>query len=276
MSHPFLTDLQTLRVTIDERIAHVVIHRPDKANALDQTAWDELKATFENLDGLDEVRVIVLSGEGRHFCSGIDLRLLMSVAQNPNGAGDGRSREKLRKSIQRLQAPINAVERCGKPVIAAIHGGCIGAGIDLICGCDLRYGTDDAFFTIKEIDMGMVADLGTLQRLPKLIGEAVVREMAYTGRPVGGKEAKEIGLVNRTFPDRETLMTEVRQLAATIAAKSPLAIRGTKEMLNYARDHSVADGLNYIATWNAAMLLSADLTEAFQASTQKRPATFGD
>ncbi len=275
-THPDFLSYQTLKVILEEQIAQVIINRPDKANALDQTAWNELKTAFNQLNDLEEVRVIVLSGEGKHFCAGIDLRLLMSVTNRQNAACNGRAREQLRKSILELQAPINAVERCSKPVIAAIQGGCIGAGIDLICGCDIRYCTDDAFFTIKEIDMGMVADLGTLQRLPKLIGDGIVREMAYTGRNVSGKEAAAMGLVNRTFPDKETLMTEVKTLAATIAAKSPLAIRGTKEMLNYTRDHSVEDGLNYIATWNAAMILSADLSEALQANQQKRKATFGN
>lgn len=140
----------------------------------------------------------------------------------------------------------------------------------------MRYCTEDAFFTIKEIDMGMVADLGTLQRLPKLIGEGWVREMAYTGRNVEGKEAEKIGIVNRTFDDKTTMMEEVFKLAATIAAKSPVSIRGTKHILLHTRDHSVTDGLNYMATWNAAMLLSNDLHEAFAAKMQKRDTNFED
>ncbi|MES2732308.1 MAG: crotonase/enoyl-CoA hydratase family protein [Bacteroidota bacterium] len=270
------THLQTLQVDVTDYIAHVTINRPDKANALDQTAWEEIKTVFEQLSDLDEVRVIILSGQGKHFCSGIDLSLLFSVTQQLNASCDGRKREKLRQRILQLQASITAIELCSKPVLAAIHGGCIGGGIDLVCGCDMRYCTDDAFFTIKEIDMGMVADLGTLQRLPKIIGEGLVREMAYTARKVAGKEATAIGLVNRSFPDKDTMMTEVQQLAVSIAAKSPLSIRGTKEMLRYSRDHSVEDSLNYIATWNAAMLLSNDLTESFQAKMQQREPKFED
>lgn len=264
---------ETFELTIENHIAQVVFNRPERANALNQKAWDEMKAIFEELDENDEVRVIVLSGNGKHFCAGIDLELLMNVAQFAQKC-EGRKREKLRKKVFELQAPINAIEQCSKPVIAAIHGGCIGGGVDIVSACDMRYSTDDAFFTIKEIDMGMVADLGTLQRLPKIIPPGIAREMAYTGRNVSGKEAERIGLTNRSFPDAETMQAEVVKIAQSIASKSPLSIRGTKTILNHSRDHSVADGLDYIATWNSAMLLSDDLMEAFQAKLQKRNAVF--
>jgi enoyl-CoA hydratase len=266
--------MQTLQLSIQDHIAYVKINRPEKANALDQTAWNEIETLFNALDENDEVRVIVIEGgESKHFCAGIDLSLLMSVSQN-NITCEARRREKIRKDLLKLQTPINAIENCSKPVLAAIHGGCIGGGIDLVVACDMRYCTDDAYFTIKEIDMGMVADLGTLQRLPKLIGEGMVREMAYTGRNVAGKEAEKIGIVNRSFMDKETMLNEVMKIAETIAAKSPVSVRGTKHILLHTRDHSVADGLNYIATWNAAMLLSNDLQEAFTAKMEKREAKF--
>ncbi|GAB3505160.1 Clp protease/crotonase-like domain-containing protein [Emticicia fontis] len=268
--------MQTLKLSIENHIAHVILNRPEKANALNQSAWDEIKEIFENLDENPEVRVIVMEGgESNHFCAGIDLSLLMSVSQTDITC-EGRRREKVRKDVFRLQAPINAIENCSKPVLVAVHGGCIGGGIDLICACDMRYCTEDAYFTIKEIDMGMVADLGTLQRLPKLIGDGLVREMAYTGRNVDGKEAEKIGIVNRAFSDKHTMLEEVFKIAAMIASKSPLSIRGTKHILLHTRDHSVADGLNYMATWNAAMLLSNDLQEAFMAKTQKRESNFED
>lgn len=264
---------ETFDVRIEQHIARVVFNRPDRANALNQKAWDEMKAIFEELDENEDIRVIVLSGNGKHFCAGIDLELLMNVAQFAQKC-EGRKREKLRKKVLELQAPINAVEQCSKPVIAAVHGGCIGGGVDIISACDMRYSTEDAFFTIKEIDMGMVADLGTLQRLPKIIPQGIAREMAYTGRHVSGREAEQIGLTNRSFPDAETMLTEVMKIAQLIAAKSPLSIRGTKAILNHSRDHSVVDGLDYMATWNAAMLLSDDLMEAFQAKMQKRDAVY--
>ncbi len=175
-----------------------------------------------------------------------------------------------------MQDTLTSLERCRKPVLAAIHGGCIGGGIDLITCADIRYCSADASFTIKEIDIGMTADVGTLQRLPRLVGEGITRELAYTGRTFDAAEARSIGLVNRVFDSREALVAGVREIAATIAAKSPLSIRGTKEMITYAREHSVADGLNYIATWNAAMLMSKDLTEAMTANLAKRTPTFKD
>lgn len=265
-----------LKISIENNIARMVFNRPEKANALNQQFWDDIEAAFNALDATPEARVIVLSAEGKHFCAGIDLSLLMSVGQNTADKCQGRLREDLRQMIFRLQAPINAIEKCRKPVLAAIHGGCIGAGVDLVSACDMRYSTEDAYFCIKEIDMGMVADLGTLQRLPKLISDGMVREMAYTGRKVFGEEAQKIGLTNRCFQDQGAMLAHVSQIAATIAAKSPLSIRGSKEIIRYSRDHSVENSLNYIATWNAAMLLSDDLQAAFTASMQKKKPEFSD
>lgn len=267
---------QTLAVSIENKIAHVQFNRPKKANALNGLAWEELKTCFETLDETPEARVIVLSGNGKHFCSGIDISLLMGMRQTVDDKCDGRMREKLRKMVFQLQAPINAIEACSKPVLAAIHGGCIGGGVDIITACDMRYATKDAYFTVKEIDMGMVADLGTLQRLPKLIGAGMAREMAFTGRKVFGEEAQQLQLVNSIYEDREVLLAKVMELAASIAAKSPLSIRGSKAVLNYTRDHSVEDGLNFIATWNAAMILSEDLAIALQASMTKQTPNFRD
>lgn len=269
--------LETLRIELSEGIATVTLNRPDKANAMNGPMWQEIRTAMQWVDATPEARVAVLQGEGKHFTSGIDLTLMMGLQAQIKDDCDGRMREKLRRLILDLQDTLSSIERCRKPVLAAIHGACVGGGIDLIACTDMRYASSDAYFSVKEIDIGMVADVGTLQRLPKLLGgQGMVRELAYTGRRVEATEAHEIGLVNRVFESREALRAGVREVAAAIAAKSPLSIRGTKEMLNYARDHSVADGLNHVATWNAAMLMSGDLMAAMMASMGKQTPVFKD
>ena len=267
---------ETLEVSLENHIASVRLNRPDKANAMSATMWQEIRQAFQWVDTTPEARVAVLQGEGKLFTAGIDLQMMMGLGPQIQNDCDGRTREALRRVILDLQDTLTSLERCRKPVLAAIHGGCIGGGIDLVTCADMRYASSDAYFTIKEIDIGMTADVGTLQRLPKLVGEGIVRELAYTGRKFDAQEAKDIGLVNRVFESREALYAGVREIAATIAAKSPLSIRGTKEMITYARDHSVADSLNYIATWNAAMLMSQDLTEAMMSNTAKKAPSFKD
>ena len=273
---PAIPVLTSLELTVKNHVARVTLNRPAKANAMSREVWKELRIVFDWIDAADEARVAVIGGNGAHFTSGIDLAMLAGVADEVDDDCEARKREKLRRVILDLQDSLTRLERCRKPVIAAIHGACIGGGIDLICCADMRYCSANAIFAIKEIDMGMTADVGTLQRLPKLIGDGMARELAYTGRQFSALEAKEIGLVNRVYDTPEALLENAMKIAADIAAKSPLAIRGTKEMILYARDHTVADGLNYIATWNAAMLMSADLQEAMMASMQKKKPTFRD
>lgn len=263
------------RVRVTDKVAHVSINRPQKANALHLPAWEELKAIMEEMGRDPEVRVVILKGEGKLFCAGIDLELLMSV-QGFDAMPSAARREALYAMVIKLQDCVSAIERCPKPVIAAVHNGCIGGGVDIIAACDLRYCSDDAYFIIKEIDMGMVADLGTLQRLPRFVRPAVVAEMAYTGRAVNAGEAKEIGLVNDLFTVPEKLWAGVTEIALQIAAKSPLSIRGTKKVLHHALNHPVAEGLEYIARHNAENLLSDDLKEAFRALLEKRKPTFHD
>lgn len=267
---------QNFLVNIKDKIATVSFNRPDKANALNMEAWDEMRMIFNQLSNTPEARVIILKGEGKHFCAGIDLELLMSLNKLKEITCEGRRGEQLRKFILNLQDAVSSIDKCAKPVIAAIHNGCIGGGVDIAAACDMRYCTNDSYFTIKEIDMGMVADLGTLQRLPKLISPGMVAEMAYTGRKVSGTEAASIGIVNKSFSNEDELLNGVTQIAREIASKSPLSIRGIKEVIRYAKDHSVEDGLSQIATWNAAMILSDDLTEAFKASLEKRQSKFND
>jgi enoyl-CoA hydratase/carnithine racemase len=267
---------ETLTVDLKEGVATVCLNRPSKGNAMNTPMWREIRQAFEWLDQTAEARVAVLQGEGRHFCTGIDLQMMMDLVQQIQSTCDGRTREELRLIILDMQGTLTSLERCRKPVLAAIHGACVGGGVDLICCTDMRYASADAEFCVKEIDIGMVADVGTLQRMPKLIGEGMVRELAYTGRIFGAAEAANMRLVNRVFDSRESLYAGVQEIAAIIAAKSPLSMRGTKEMISYARDHSVTDGLNYVATWNAAMLMSTDLKEAVAAQLQKRKAVFKD
>ena len=271
-----LPTLTTLELLMHDQVLEVRLNRPDKSNSLNDAMWQEIRQAFDWADGEAGVRAIVLSGAGKHFCSGIDLAMLGSVMARVAHADEARGREALRRLILDLQDCLTAVERCRKPVLAAIQGACLGGGLDLAVCCDMRYASSDAQFAVREIDIGMVADVGVLQRLPKLISEGLARELAYTGRNLGADDAKACGLVNAVWPEAESLRAGVLQIAAQIAAKSPLSVRGSKEILNYSRDHSVADGLNYVATWNAAMLLSADLKEAMTASREKRAPQFLD
>lgn len=268
----------SLDLKIEAGIATVTLERPERANALDRPLWEGLRSAFRQIDEAHEVRVAILAGRGAHFCSGIDLGMLGEFDSRPRAgiACTGRANEDLRRTILDLQDVFTTIERCRKPVLAAVHGVCVGAGIDMIAACDLRYATQDARFAIREIDMGVPADVGALQRLPHLIGVGMTRELAYTGRDFDGREAHEIRLVNRCWEDAAALMAGVQEIARTLAAKSPLTLRGTKQAITYARDHTVADGLDQIATWNAGMLLSEDLDEATSAFRQKRTPRFRD
>lgn len=270
-----MNEYKAFRVELADKVAQVVIDRPEKINAMNADFWAEIIDVFRWVDDTDEVRVVVLSGAGPHFSSGIDLQLLAQVGAQL-GKDVGRNAEQLRRKILSLQASFNAVDHCRKPVIAAIQGYCLGGAIDLISACDMRYCSADARFSIKEIDMGMAADVGTLQRLPCIIGDGMMRELAYTGRTLDGAEAQAIGLVNRVYENPKALMEGVNELARQIAEKSPLAIRGTKEMIRYMRDHRVDDGLEYIATWNAAMLQAADLRVAVAAHMARQKPDFAD
>jgi enoyl-CoA hydratase len=265
---------ESFEFSVADKIAHIRFNRPDKRNSMTLAFWQEMRAVFAELDSRDDVRVAVISSTGPHFTSGMDLSVFGSL--NPPNVEEGRKRENLRRQILWFQECFSVIDQARVPVLAAIQGGCIGGGVDLVTACDIRYCSADAFFTIKEIDIGMVADVGTLQRLPLQMPSGLVRELAYTGRRLTAEEAKACGFVNQVFATHEALLGGVTEIARTIAAKTPLAIAGSKEMLNYARDHSIQDGLNYIATWNAAMLQTADMPEAFAATAQKRDAKFDD
>lgn len=266
---------ETLTLDVSGNVATVTLNRPDALNTMNRVFWQEMVDVFTEIDETAAVRAVVLASTGKHFTAGIDLNDLGNVVLASEG-DEGRKREQLRRLVLELQESFNALERCRAPVLVAVHGGCIGGGIDMITAADMRYCTENAFFCIHEINVGMTADVGTLQRLPHLIPSGVARELAYTGRRMYAEEAKAVGLVNAVYPDQAAMLEAVQGIAAEIASKSPLAVTGTKEMLNYTRDHTVADALNYIATWNAAMLMSDDLGEAIAAQQQKRDAGFAD
>lgn len=267
-----------VRVEVRDSIATVVLNRPHRANALDVKGWHALRDAFDSIDDRAEVRVVVLRGEGAHFSAGIDLSVLMDLrAQSGADTGcDGRDREQLGRWIEDLQDCVNAIERCRVPVIAAIHGVCFGGGVDIICAADLRYATRDSRLCIKEIDLAVTADLGVLQRLPHLVGDGRARELVYTAKEFDGGHAERIGLVSSTYDSLTALLSGVATLADTLAAKSPVALRGTKRALLCGRDAGVVAGLRQVADWNAATLLSRDLTEALAAHRDKRSPVFQD
>ncbi len=268
-------------VDVVNHIAQLQMNRPDKANSMIPEFWHELPQIVNELSQGSDARVIVLSGQGRHFSAGMDLAVFGNGIGGDEGAGDGdgagfpsRSRASSRETILRLQETFTCLERSRLPIIAAIQGACMGGGIDMISACDMRYASADAFFSIQEINIGMTADVGTLQRLPRLVGEGVARDLAFTGRRMDAAEAAQHGLINKVYDDADALHDGVDEIATEIASKSPMALGGTKQVLNYSRDHSVADGLEYIATWNAAMFDFDDMSEAFEAQKDKRDAKF--
>ena len=270
-------------VEIKDQIAHIVLSRPEKRNSMTPAFWRELPAIVEDIDAGAKARVIVVSSTGPHFCAGLDI----SGLRDGEGGGEKPDADRVRRdatrhgasfydNTRRLQDSLSALENCRLPVLAAIQGGCIGGGVDLTSACDMRYATEDAYFTIFEINIGITADVGTFPRLPKLIPEGIVRELAYTGRRMSAAEAKEVGLVNRVFADQDAMLEGVFEIARDIATKPPLAVYGCKRMINYARDHSTADGLDYIAIWNASFLQPAEMQESMLANRDKRTGEFVD
>lgn len=264
-------------VSIENNIAQVVLNRPEKRNSINADFWRELPEIIKDIDYGSKARVIVLSSTGPHFCSGLDITSFGTVGEAP--AGDEKKR-KLQASasfydnVLHLQESFSCLEEARIPVLVCIQGGAIGGGVDLATACDIRYATQDAFLTIFETNIGMTADVGTFPRLVKLIPEGYVREMAYTGRRVSAVEAKSMGLINEVYPDQESMLSSVMLIAAEIASKAPLAVYGCKRMINYARDHNTADGLDYIAIWNASMLQLDEIQEAMSANAEKRPGDF--
>lgn len=266
------TTSAAVRTEVRDHVAHVTLARPAKANALDVAGWHALRDAFHALNERDDVRVALLRGEGAHFCAGIDLAVLSDLRGHSRATtgSDSRNRERLWRWIVELQGCVNAIEQCRVPVIAALHGVCYGGGVDIACACDLRYATRDARLCVKEVDMAVTADLGVLQRLPRLVGDGRARELAFSAREFSGDEAERMGLVSGVFNSVDELHQGVQAIAGNLAAKPPLALDGTKRALLYARDARVADGLKQVADSNATALLSRDVAEAMAAAVRGR------
>lgn len=268
-------ELTTLEYRVDGAIAEVTMCRPDELNTMNKAFWVELIEVFKTIDADPAIRAVVVASTGKHFTAGLDLGWA-GATSNDGQADPGRAREAFRRHILAMQETFNVVDRCRVPVIAAVQGGCIGGGVDFVTACDIRIGTENCFFTVQEVNIAIVADVGTLQRLPHLLPQGLVRELAFTGRRFPASEAKHWGFLNQVASDHAAALDAARAMAADIAAKSPLAVTGIKRVLDHGRDHSIADGLEYVALWNAAMLQGEDVPNAVRAQIARQKAIFAD
>lgn len=257
----------TFSITVSDKIAELKLNRPEALNSMVPAFWRELPEAVEELDARGDVRVLIISSTGKHFTAGMDFAAFASLA--PDAAlGEGRARASVMQMVERLQHSFTCLEAARFPVIAAIQGGCIGGGVDLVSACDMRFCTSDAFFSIHEINLAMTADVGTFPRLQRLIPEGIARELAFTGERLAAERAYGIGLVNHVLDDHPAMLRHARQVAGKIAAKSPLAVWGSKQMLNYGRDHGTADTLKHVATWQSGMLDFKDIHRAVAAQQE--------
>lgn len=263
-------------LSVTDQVAQLVLCRPDKLNSLTLEFFQELLDVCRALERRSDVRALVISSTGKHFTCGLDLMALGALAADLGNGERSRSSYTLRTCVRELQQSISAVEALRIPVLVAIHGGCVGGGVDLATACDLRYCTADSFFCVQETNVGLVADLGTLQRLPKLIPDGAARELCFTGRRLPADRALALGLVSAVYPDHETMLREVTKTALEIASKSPLVTAGIKDVLRFGRDHGIQEGLEYVAVWNAGMLSAHDLMEQAAAKGAGRAAQYDD
>lgn len=266
---------QAFEIIHHDQVCQLRLNRPQQLNTMDMDFWRELPEAINSIHHNNQIRALIITSTGKHFCAGMDLGVFAQGIQNPE-LELARKHENMRQLVLQLQACFNALEQLRIPVLAGIQGGCIGGALDLISACDMRYCTEEAFFSIEEINIGMTADLGTLQRLPKLMSPGLVRELAYTGRRLPAAEALQSGLVNQIFSDGESLEQGLLEIAQDISQRSPLAIAGCKQMLNYSRDHSVADSLDYMATWQAGMFQQADIMASVTAKMNKTAPEYPD
>lgn len=263
-------------VDVTDKVGHLVLNRPDELNTLLPEFWRELPEAVGRLSDSGEARALVISSTGKHFTAGLDLASVGGGSGLLPEGELGRGNAVRQPFFSRIQAAVSILEQVRMPVLAAVQGGCIGGGLDLITTCDMRYATEDAFFVVQETNIGITADLGTLQRLPKIIPDGVARELVYTGRRMPASRARDVGLLNEIFPDQPTMLDAVLATAAEIAAHSPLVVWGSKQMLVHARDHAVAEGLVHVATWQAGAMQRADVEEAMRARAERRAPVFGD
>ncbi|HVE73500.1 MAG TPA: crotonase/enoyl-CoA hydratase family protein [Mycobacteriales bacterium] len=263
-------------VDVADGVAHLQLSRPDQLNSMTPDFWRELPEIVDGISTAATARVVVISSTGRHFSAGMDLSVFTGGSTAAPDAELGRRQAWLRSQVRVLQHTFTALEKARVPVLAAVQGGCIGAGLDLVTACDMRYASTDAFFCVQEINLAMTADVGTLQRLGTVMPAGAARELAFTGRRLPAARAFELGLVQELYDDHDALVAGVLDTAREIASKSPLAIWGTKVAMNFARDNGVDASLEQIATWQAGMFQPDDMMEAFAAKAEKRVPRYPD
>lgn len=267
-------ELKTMEYGVADGIARITLNRGHELNTMNGDFWPEMLRVFRAIEADMTVRCVIIASTGRHFTAGLDLNWAAQNAAAMRGGDLGRQREAFRRHVKQLQESFNVIDNCRVPVIAVCQGGCIGGGVDLVTACDLRIASADAYFTIQEINVAIVADVGTLQRIPFLLPQGLVRELAYTGRKFAAAEAAQWGFVNCVEDSHAAALAAAEAMAREICAKSPLAVTGIKQVLNHGRDHSIVDGLEYVAVWNAGMLQGDDMGEAVKAQMQRQSATF--
>ena len=271
---------ESFKYTSEEGVGHLILDKGEDLNKMTMNFWYELPRILDEIDKDASLRVLILSSTGKHFCAGMDLKNFGSLGNDAekktNVPDKARIGESLYRVAKELQDMLSKLEKLRIPVLAGIQGGCIGGGLDLVTAADMRFASKDAFFCIQEVNIGMAADIGTLQRLPRVIPEGKVRELAYTGRRMPAGEALEAGLVNKVYESHAEMVSGLKEMAAVIASKSPLAVYGTKAILNFSRDHTIAEGLEYNALWSGAMLPQEDMAEAMMSNIEKREPEFKD
>ena len=271
---------ESFKYSSEEGIGHLVLNKGEDLNKMTMNFWYELPKILDEIDRDASLRVLILSSTGKHFCAGMDLKNFGTLGNDSekktNVPDKARIGENLYRVAKELQDMLSKLEKLRIPVLAGIQGGCSGGVLDLVTAADMRFASKDAFFCIQEINIGMAADIGTLQRLPRVIPEGKVRELAYTGRRMPAEEALEAGLVNKVYESHEEMVAGIKEMATVIASKSPLAVYGTKAILNFSRDHTIAEGLEYNALWSGAMLPQEDMAEAMMSNMEKRDPEFKD